>query len=303
MDGVPDLIVDSERKALMPKRSRRRWVATVAAAGAVTLTSASLGVTLGTAPVADAAGPAPGRSVWGKPLVEQFDTFEDSRWYKYVKYPNVRPRRDPALVGVAGGNLVLAGSVDAAQGEVGAAVGHRVRQKYGRWEVRFQIDRGAGYQGAVLLWPNEGCRWPDDGEIDLVEVGSPNRDKGINAIHNGKGDTGKKINSLRGDYSTWHTVAVDWTPKELRYFMDGKLTWRITDPRSIPTTCTMRLALQLDECAPPVYRGYVECRNARTPPVVRMRVDWVKVFPYVGEPVVSPAAAKRVRAAVPATRR
>jgi licheninase len=287
----------------MPKRSRRRWAATVAASGAVTLTSASLGVTLGAATVADAAPPpALAGTVWGKPVAEEFNRFDSDRWYTYDKLDNVRPRRDPALVSVTGGSLVLTGSVDAAQREVGAAIGDRRRQKYGRWEVRFKIDKGAGYQGAVLLWPNDGCRWPDDGEIDLVEVGSPGRDKGINAIHNGAGDPGKKINSLRGDYSRWHTVAVDWTPKELRYFMDGKLTWRITDPRSIPTTCTMRLALQLDECAPPVYRGYVPCRDSGTPPVVAMRVDSVKVYPYVGE-AVSPVAVKRVRPALPAVRR
>lgn len=294
----------------MPKRSRRRWVVTAALSGAVTLVGASLGVTLGPASVAAAPGGPVGpagrkplsRPVWGKPLVEEFTTFDPSRWYPYDKVANVRPRRDPALVSVSGGSLVLAGSVNENKEEVGSAVGDRFRQKFGRYEVRFRIDAGAGYQAAILLWPNDGCRWPDDGEIDLVEVNVPARDKGINAIHNGEGDPGKQINSLRGDYSTWHTVAVEWTPRELRYFMDGRQTWHITDARSIPTTCTMRLALQLDECAPPVYRGYVPCRDRHTPPVVRMRIDSVKVWPYLGQRI-SPAADRRVRAALPAARR
>jgi hypothetical protein len=246
------------------------------ASGAIVVTIAAA---LGLSPSTVAAAESSSTPTWPAPLVENFDAFDTSRWYPYQPPDDEahNPRRTPDLVSVADGHLQLTGSVTTAGLEIGAAVGDKHEQKYGRWEVRFRADPGRGYGAAVLLWPTDGGRWPDDGEIDLIEVPSPQRDLAINSLHNGHDDN-KDDKAVRADFTAWHTVAVDWLPHSVTYYLDGVETWRSPRPSLVPTTKPMRAALQLDECAERVYHGFIPCRDASSPARVVMEVDWVKVF-------------------------
>jgi hypothetical protein len=242
----------------------------------------SIVAVLGLSPSTVAAAEPSPVPTWPAPLVENFDAFDTGRWYPYQPPDDEanNPRRTPDLVSVGDGHLQLTGSVTAAGLEIGAAVGDNHEQKYGRWEVRFRADPGRGYGAAVLLWPAGGGRWPDDGEIDLIEVPSPQRDLAINSLHNGHNghDDNKDAQAVRADFTTWHTVAVDWLPHSVTYYLDGVETWRSPRTSLVPTTTPMRLALQLDECADRVYHGFIPCRDASSPERVVMEVDWVKVF-------------------------
>lgn len=172
-----------------------------------------------------------------------------------------------------GGSLRLTGGFDAQGKDVSGGLGHRLNQKYGRWEVRFRADRGAGYSPAVLLWPQTED-WPSDGEIDLAELPRGDRSVGYCFLHNGPGND---IDGCRmdADFQRWHTVAVDWLPDHVTFWLDGvaQKTWQAPS-RYIPTTSAMHLALQNDQGCD----GFIQCRNPQTPPRVVMQVDWVRVY-------------------------
>jgi hypothetical protein len=216
---------------------------------------------------------------WGTPTVDEFDTFDSARWFKYQPVPpgSEDAHRSPELVSVSDGLLHLSGAVEPDGHPIGSAVGDRLRRTYGRWEVRFRVQRGRGYGAAILLWPATE-NWPEDGEIDLIEIPHPDRQSGINSLHNGPSNTSPPPNGIVADFTNWHTVAVDWLPDSVTYYLDGVQTWRRIEPHLIPGTGPLRLALQLDECAPTKYEGFIPCRDTTSPPTVVMDIDWVKVY-------------------------
>jgi len=244
-----------------------------------------------TAPVpADAQEPQPDGPVWGEPSIENFDSFDDTRWFKYPLQLSGEkdPRRDPGLVRVEDGLLKLGGGVVPAGNPIGSAIGDKRGQTYGRWEIRFRLDKGTGYGAAVLLWPQSN-QWPEDGEIDIIEIPFSQRDRAINALHNQPGDVHlQDTENVIADFSTWHTIAVDWVPGSITFYLDGVKTWVSPNTDLVPAS-VMRLGMQLDECAPQTYGRWIGCRTECSPDSLDMEVDWVKVYPMVSPPDDPPA--------------
>ena len=216
-------------------------------------------------------------SFWGDPVaVENFDGPLSGEWGKYDS-PDSSPPRSADLVSVSGGQLHLAGGVDARLGkDVGSGVMFLRDQKYGRWEVRFRVQAGAGYAPDVLLWPKRNSDWPTAGEIDLAEMNDPNR-KGFGSfLHHGK-DNNIVGHDTKTDFTRFHTIAVDWLPTRVTYYLDGRKIFNVTPGQirtGLPTESVMHLALQLDQgCS-----DLIPCRTANTPARVVMDVDWVRVY-------------------------
>lgn len=213
---------------------------------------------------------------WGSPTVENFDSLS-SRWFVY-SYPNSRPRRNADLVSVSGGSLRLRGETNSSGLDFGSGVSDtRLSQKYGRWEARFRVTPGAGFGVAILLWPENGL-WPQNGEVDLIEIPSADRQQAIHSIHNGPNNIALQ-QGVNRDYTSWHTVAVDWLPSGLTYYVDGSPTWNMKIPAYIPSTGPLHMTLQLDECAPDNYHGFIPCRTSGPSEGVELEIDWVKVYP------------------------
>ncbi|MEO5876485.1 MAG: glycoside hydrolase family 16 protein [Streptosporangiaceae bacterium] len=190
------------------------------------------------------------------------------KWGIYEAPPRVKQADH-----VAGGELKIIGAIRNGKDTTGG-IQSSFGQKYGRWEVRFRADKGAGYSAVVLLWPSGGNPWPSDGEIDIMEVGNPTRQSGSSWLHNGIPEHKKSGPSQHVDFSRWHTVAVEWLPKSITFFLDGKKTFRTTNKNLIPTTQPMHVALQFDKCD-----GYwVKCRTKKTKRWMVMHVDWVKAY-------------------------
>jgi Glycosyl hydrolases family 16 len=115
------------------------------------------------------------------------------------------------------------------------AIGSEGGQVYGRYAIRFLVERPTpGYKVAWLLWPDSE-NFPADGEIDFPEgnlVGP------VNAyMHhmNGTGDmdqdayqTGVRISS------GWHTAVIEWTSKACTFLLDGAAIG--TSTSRIPST-------------------------------------------------------------------
>ncbi|AGL19977.1 glycoside hydrolase family protein [Actinoplanes sp. N902-109] len=110
---------------------------------------------------------------------------------------------------------------------------------YGRFEIRARAPGTAG--ASTGLWPAFWLR-PDDGgngEIDVTELpGGPGwSDKATAAIFWDYTPVKQDVRvalpggGVPGD--GWHTYVTEWTRRQLRWYIDGKLVWT-RDPQTTP---------------------------------------------------------------------
>lgn len=219
---------------------------------------------------------APAASRWGRPVLEENfggTRVNDRKWAVYHSpgaETNPRTRR---AVSVRGGVLRLRGGMYGGADLSGGIASH-LSQRYGRWVVRMRAERGAGYTPLALLWPDRQGR-PDYAEVDFAEIIDPRRRSGGIFVH--RGERRQAQRTIRADFTRWRTVAVDWTPGRLTFWLDGEKVWDYRGP-NVPRGHSMHLALQNDVTC----NEWSPCRNASTPATVSMYVDWVKVYPYRG---------------------
>ena len=152
---------------------------------------------------------------------------------------------------------------------------HKLDRTYGRWEFRARTDLGRGFGSAILLWP-ESERFPEDGEIDIMEVPSETRDRAHFIVHfPGPNGSDKVYGSYaEDDFSEWHTFAVDWLPDRIVYYVDGVERFRVTDRTSSRTSpCTWRCS---STRAP--RRTGSRRPTTTTPAAFSLQVDWLRVY-------------------------
>jgi beta-glucanase (GH16 family) len=97
---------------------------------------------------------------------------------------------------------------------------------YGTAAARMKLAPGAGLWPA--FWALGNGRWPDTGEIDVMEnVGDPGWTSA--ALH-GPGYFGDTplVKRATVDISAWHVYSVDWTADLLIFRIDGKEIYRVT---------------------------------------------------------------------------
>ncbi|WP_226351395.1 family 16 glycosylhydrolase [Pseudonocardia sp. ICBG601] len=167
--------------------------------------------------------------------------------------------RRPSAVGVGDGLLTVTARPRAAGGGVSGGVAMHDGQLYGRWEFRARTDVGTGYSPAILLWPDSE-RFPDDGELDMMEIPFGDRHAATAFVHYGAQNHILSTASP-GDFTQWHTFALDWLPDRITWYVDGVKRWEVTDRRAIPTT-PMHLAIQLDQGPA---SGWIPAPDASTP--------------------------------------
>jgi beta-glucanase (GH16 family) len=158
-----------------------------------------------------------------------------------------------------------------ARGNISGGMGHEVDQLYGRWEFRARTEKGRGRGAAILLWPKTETK--DDGELDMMEVPKEDRSEAHFVIHFSAQNkqAGSKVS---GDFSQWHTFAMDWLPNRITWYVDGVKQFETFDKNVIPKV-PMHMTIQLD-MGP--YREWIPAADATTPPEVSLWVDWVKIF-------------------------
>jgi Glycosyl hydrolases family 16 len=224
-------------------------------------------------PVGDLAG-------WRQVLADDFPG--TTLQYGWGKYSGDIPSWeggvwDPAHVVVRDGKLILQGYEDDGVWKTGGVMNWvQAETLYGRYEVRFRMDRANGVKYCVLLWPKSNI-WPGDGEIDFAEDGGGDR-SGLTAtlIYSLDGTSRSQIQRyLAGEFSEWHTLGVEWGPGRLVYIVDGS-SWSTVETPNTPSK-PMRLAIQT-ETGTCQNVSWQTCRDATTPALVNMEVDWVVVY-------------------------
>ena len=176
------------------------------------------------------------RSKWN---VEGRDFWVNDELQVYVDEPGVIAHR-AAMAGADGGVLVLRpefrAGAEKSERRTADFVSGRINSKgkfdfaYGRAEARIKMTDHVGVWPAWWLLGND--RWPDTGEIDVLEYVGEKEWIGV-AVH-GPGYSGEEAPVKRfyfpdgEDVTGWHRYAVEWTPTDMTFLVDDRAYWRIT---------------------------------------------------------------------------
>jgi beta-glucanase (GH16 family) len=108
----------------------------------------------------------------------------------------------------------------------------KVEFTYGTVAARIKLTAGSGLWPA--FWALGTGRWPDTGEMDIMEnVGAPDW---VSAALHGPGYFGNTPLVKRAslppdkDITAWHVYSVDWKPQELVFKIDAEVVYRVTRP-------------------------------------------------------------------------
>lgn len=159
-------------------------------------------------------------------------------------------RYNNSILSVVNGILRFRLHVDSATGQPWGAApwpnfnGTGCPRTSGRYETRIRVLTPVqGWKTAWLLWPTSET-WPRDGEIDWLEG---NLDSTIGFfMHRQNGANGGDQDSYHttAAYTSWHTIALEWTQgSSCKFFLDGVLIGNSTS--RVPNT-TMRLVMQTE---------------------------------------------------------
>jgi Glycosyl hydrolases family 16 len=215
---------------------------------------------------------------WRQVFADSFNgrSLNLAKWHLYSGAVGGDPAAwwDPLHVGVRHGMLVLKGYRDPHDGgrfaTGGLAMLPSLARTYGKYLVRFRIDKGIGMSHVVLLWPANNS-WPP--EIDLSEDNGGPHVFMRGALHYGPPNA-QIWRNLSINETRWHTVGVEWTRGLLRFTVDHRVWWT-AHSRRVPRQ-PMVLVLQTQTW--PCTSGWGYCPNGKTPRVVHMDVDWVVAY-------------------------
>lgn len=201
------------------------------------------------------------------------------RWHIYDGLPGegATSRFNPEHVSAGNGLLTVAASrVDNSNGVFltgGLCNSNVFSQTYGRYEVRFRVDKGNGIAYAIRLLPTSELALP---QIDVLEGNGTGTDTAAAIVRDDAQSTpvSRKVN---GDFTAWHTATVEWTTTQLVYRLDGAV-WATMKAPNLPTTpMSVTIRTYVPRCA-----GDSGCPNASTPERVNLYVDWVVAYTATG---------------------
>ncbi len=178
-------------------------------------------------------------------------------------------RRTPEAASVSDGVLTIKGDArgDAEGMEWNPGV------TYGRWEARVRSSvADKDYHAVLLLWPDSE-KWPDDGEVDFMEISDPARQHTDFFLHfgNGTSDGAQLHGAVTADATQWHNWAVEWAPDHITAYLDGQQWWTTTEKKALPPG-PMHMTIQLDN-----FRSHGRLKPSS------MQVDWVRYYPMSDE--------------------
>ncbi|WP_091141350.1 glycoside hydrolase family 16 protein [Flavobacterium caeni] len=156
-------------------------------------------------------------------------------------------------------------------------------QAYGRFEARLKTPYGPGVWPAFwMLGDNVGeVGWPMCGEIDIMEMRGQAPSTVLGTVHGPGYSAG---NAISGSYTLqanrfdldYHVFAVEWTPNQLDFFVDGYLFKRIT-PQDTPGQWVYDhpFFMILNVAVGGTFAGFP---TDQTPFPQKMTIDYVRVY-------------------------
>lgn len=275
------------------RRRRRRWVLAVLAlvlcsVAAVlappTAVQWARNLVTGADPIDPAAMPVGDLPGWRQIFTDDFNRSELGDWWDAY---NGQPAGDPYSlwqpdqVRMDGSSLTLRGERPTGRPDTqlvtGGVSNWKIRQTYGKWEVRARIDASDEITYAFLLWPASG-EWPP--EIDFLEDWGGARQAASAFLHY-RTPTGRdKMQwDVRADFTQWHTYGVEWLPGSLTFTLDGRPWASYSGPEVPDVPMWLAMQAQAGGCERRAASfGATQCPIAGSPPVADIDVDWVVVY-------------------------
>ena len=274
-----------------------------------TVTPARTATSSPTAPTPDACGVRPQKadgSWWECTFVDEFagDAVDPTKWVAQETSISGMTNGtacyvdSPSTLSVTGGALRLSavklaesfkcespfGSFATNRAAAAVTTKGRFSQAYGRFEVRARMaeTRAPGAHSAFWLFPDarKYGAWPLSGEIDVAEWYSALPRRVFPSVHYVDGDrnvhTGQ--DGVVADASAYHTYAVEWTPKRMRFYYDGLLTFEHSWTALAPLLGSQPFDQPFNVVLTQAWGGLWNAPTAETPDTVTMVVDWVRVW-------------------------
>lgn len=104
--------------------------------------------------------------------------------------------------------------------------------QYGYFEIRARLPKGHGSWPAIWMLPDSiknGRRWPECGEIDIMEHIGRKEDKIWFSLHSERHNHTRKdtkqytvIKDYENVCSQFHTYGMEWTKDSIEFFVDGE---------------------------------------------------------------------------------
>jgi beta-glucanase (GH16 family) len=214
---------------------------------------------------------------WHQTFADDFTNGLDPHWDAYTGQPGGDPGGwfDASHVSVTNGMLHIgAWKQESPNGNLyvsgGISNAKMFSQTYGKYAIRFQMDKGYGIAYTLQLWPTDD-NWPP--EIDILEDNAKGRDMTSATMHYGSNDS-MMHKEIKGDFTGWHTAELEWAPGKLTYRLDGNV-WTTMATSHVPST-PMSIAIQTQ--AWPCGNPWEGCPNSTTPAKVNLQVDWVVAY-------------------------
>jgi beta-glucanase (GH16 family) len=221
---------------------------------------------------------------WRQVMVDDFNgsVLDGARW---GTYSGPIPGDDggwwsPSHVTLARGVATLGTFRDAGVGNRwvsgGMSSARALTQQYGKYMVRFRMDRSVGVKYAILLWPST-RPWPCGGEIDFGEDNGGSHSRSTLTVHYCNPDGSDAILPqlhVKADFSHWHTIGVEWTRDSIVWTLDGRRIGRVSSVHVPSSAMELDIQTQAGTCGDPEF----PCPDRSTPRYVRMQVDWVVAY-------------------------
>jgi len=172
---------------------------------------------------------------------------------------------------------------------------------YGRFEIRAKMPNGHGLWPALWMRPQDSFygSWPRSGEIDILEYLGPQTSTPNGPIDQIQGNlhwgTRTKSQQRQGriditpqSAQEYHVHALEWTPTEVRWYLDGKKfhtvsSWDTKNPLTPPAPFDKDFFLTFNL----QIGGWAGTPQPRDFPDA-LEIDWVKVYQSANMPATTP---------------
>jgi beta-glucanase (GH16 family) len=162
---------------------------------------------------------------------------------------------------------------------------HKGDWKYGKIVVRAKLPHGKGTWPAIWMLPTDWKYggWPKSGEIDIMEFVGYMPDSIFGSAHTESFNHILGTQSTKGIYfgdlaTAYHEYAIEWTPKQIRFLVDGKAYHQFNNngqgPKAWPFDEKFHLILNL--AVGGNWGGKMGVDAGVFPQ--QMLVDWVRVY-------------------------